>query len=195
MKAKTLLISGSLLTAAWMTTGIAFAQQTGPSKRDTINPDVSGPGASKGGSQSERSGESGVPLPKGSPQAGTVEMGKSPGKSSDMSSTGKRGGSANIKDVQQALKDKGHDPGPVDGAMGARTREALKSFQSASNLKPTGTLDAETAEKLGVQSSSSTSSGRSSTASATSRDRMKSGGDTTVGKDTDQPNQTPSKMK
>ena len=194
MKAKTLLISGSLLTAAWMITGIGFAQQTGPGKRDTINPDVSGPGASKGGSQSERSGESGVPLPKGSPQAGTVEMGKSAGKSSDMSNTGKRGASANVKDVQQALKDKGHDPGPIDGAMGARTKEALKSFQSASNLKATGTLNAETAEKLGVQSGSSTSSGRATTAPAASREKMKSG-DTTVGKDTDQPNQPPSKMK
>lgn len=193
MKAKTLLISGSLLTAAWMATGIAFAQQPGTTKRDTIHPDVSGPGASKGGSQSERSGESGVPLPKGSPQSGTVEMGKSAGKSSDMRTTGKRGSSGNVKEVQQALKDKGYDPGPVDGTMGARTKEALKSFQSASNLQATGTLNAETAEKLGVQSSGSTSSSRSSTAPASS-DKMKSG-DTTVGKDTDQPNQTPSKMK
>jgi peptidoglycan hydrolase-like protein with peptidoglycan-binding domain len=97
-------------------------------------------------------------------------------------------GSTNIKEAQQALKDKGYDPGPVDGVMGMKTKEALKSFQSASNLQTTGTLDAQTAEKLGIQSSSSTS--RSS--SSASRDNMKSS-DTTVGKDTDQQNQTPSK--
>ncbi len=194
MKPKILLLSGSILTAAWMTSGVAFAQPSGATKPEKINPDVSGPGASKGGSQSERTGETGVPLPKGSPQAGTVEMGKSKTSSSDMSTTEKRGASGNVKEVQQALKDKGYDPGPIDGAMGARTKEALKSFQTASNLRPTGTLNAETAEKLGVQSSSSTSSSRSSTGPAASRDKMKSG-DTSVGKDTDQPNQTPSKMK
>jgi len=180
MKPKILLMSGSLLTAAWMTTGIVFAQPSGTTKRDTINPDVSGPGASKGGSQSERTGESGVPLPKGSPQSGTVEMGKSTSKSSDMSTTGKRGTSGNVKEIQQALKDKGYD--------------ALKSFQSASNLQPTGTITTETADKLGVQSSSSPSSSRSSSGPTAPRDNMKSG-NTTVGKDTDQPNQAPSKTK
>jgi len=194
MKPKILLMSGSLLTAAWMTTGIVFAQSSGTTKRDTINPDVSGPGASKGGSQSERTGESGVPLPKGSPQSGTVEMGKSTSKSSDMSTTGKRGTSGNVKEIQQALKDKGYDPGPVDGTMGARTKDALKSFQSASNLQPTGTITAETADKLGVQSSSSPSSSRSSSGPTAPRDNLKSG-NTTVGKDTDQPNQAPSKTK
>jgi hypothetical protein len=192
MKPKIMLITGSLLMAAWMTPGVMLAQSSGAKKGDTIHPDVSGPGASKGGSQSERTGESGVPLPKGSPSSGTVEMGKSSGGSSDV--TAKRGMMANVKDVQQALKDKGYDPGPVDGAMGARTKDAIKSFQSASNLQPTGTINAETAEKLGVQSSGSQSSSRSSRGSTAPSDKMKSS-DTTVGKDTDQPNQTPSKNK
>ena len=193
MKPKILLMSGSLLTAAWMTTGIVFAQSSGTTKRDTINPDVSGPGASKGGSQSERTGESGAPLPKGSSQAGTVERGKSTSANSDPSKTGKRGTMEKVKEVQQALKDKGYDPGPVDGAMGARTKDAIKSFQSASNLQPTGTINTETVEKLGVQPSSSPSS-RSSSGSTAPRDDMKSS-NTAVGKDTDQPNQTPSKTK
>jgi peptidoglycan hydrolase-like protein with peptidoglycan-binding domain len=34
--------------------------------------------------------------------------------------------------------------------MGPRTREALKSFQTASGLETTGTLNQETAEKLDV---------------------------------------------
>jgi peptidoglycan hydrolase-like protein with peptidoglycan-binding domain len=193
MKPKNLLISGSLLTAALMTNGLVLAQPSGTTKRDTIHPDVSGPGASKGGSQSERTGESGVPLPKGSSQTGTVEMGKSTSANSDPSNTGKRGTMEKVKEVQQALKDKGYDPGPVDGAMGARTKDAIKSFQSASNLQATGTINTETAEKLGVQSSSSPSS-RSSSGSTAPRNDMKSS-NTAVGKDTDQPNQTPSKTK
>lgn len=190
MKPKIMLISGSLLMAAWMTPGVMLAQSSGAKKGDTIHPDVSGPGASRGGSQSERTGETGVPLPKGSPSSGTVEMGKSTGSAA----TAERGMMANVKKVQQALKDKGYDPGPVDGAMGARTIDAIKSFQSASNLQPTGTINAETAEKLGVQSSGSQSSSRSSRGSTAPGDKMKSS-ETTVGKDTDQPNQTPSKNK
>ncbi len=69
MKRSPLAVTGSVLVAAWMSTGVVFAQS--PEK---INPDASGP---KGGSQSERERESGVPLPKGSPSSGTVEQGKS----------------------------------------------------------------------------------------------------------------------
>jgi peptidoglycan hydrolase-like protein with peptidoglycan-binding domain len=99
----------------------------------------------------------------------------------------------NVKEVQQALKEKGHDPGPVDGAMGTRTKKAIRSFQSANNLTPSGTINAETAEKLGVKANSSPSSSRPR-AGSPAGDNMKSN-DTTVGKDTDQPNQTPSKNK
>ena len=187
MKPKALLTSGAILMATCITSSVVFAQSTGTKKSDTINPPVSGPGATKGGSQSERTGETGVPLPKGSPQAGTVEMGKSKAGGSD-ATTGGRGAMSDVRGVQQALKDKGYDPGPVDGVMGARTKDALKSFQTGSNLQATGNINAETAQKLGVQS------GRSSSGPAASRDNMKSS-DTTVGKDTDQPNQTPSKNK
>lgn len=199
MKRNPLLVTGSLLVAAWMTSGTAMAQSSG-----TIHPDAgAGPGASKGGSQSERTGESGVPLPKGSPQSGTVD--KSSGGSSASSAMGNqresgsspttmsnRGSGSNVKEAQQALKDKGFDPGLVDGVAGARTKEAIKSFQSANNLQATGSLDADTRQKLGVQSGSSASGSSSSGGSMRSRDNTKSG-NTTAGKDTDQPNQTPSK--
>lgn len=56
-----------------------------------------------------------------------------------------------VKKVQEALKDKGHDPGPIDGVLGPRTQEALKAFQLASGLRATGRIDAETAAKLGVE--------------------------------------------
>jgi peptidoglycan hydrolase-like protein with peptidoglycan-binding domain len=60
------------------------------------------------------------------------------------------GGSEETKKVQEALKAKGNDPGPIDGRMGPKTRAALKSFQEANGLKGTGQLDNQTAEKLGV---------------------------------------------
>jgi murein L,D-transpeptidase YcbB/YkuD len=55
-----------------------------------------------------------------------------------------------ITKVQQALKSKGDDPGPIDGIIGNKTRSALKEFQSSNGLKATGTLDKETKDKLGV---------------------------------------------
>ena len=52
--------------------------------------------------------------------------------------------------VQQALKDKGHDPGKVDGKMGPRTSAMLADYQKAEGLKVTGQLDNETRGKLGL---------------------------------------------
>jgi peptidoglycan hydrolase-like protein with peptidoglycan-binding domain len=52
--------------------------------------------------------------------------------------------------AQQALKDKGHDPGTIDGQMGPRTRAALADYQKAEGLKQTGRLDDETRTKLGI---------------------------------------------
>ena len=57
----------------------------------------------------------------------------------------------NVKEVQEALRDKGHNPGAIDGVMGSKTQKALRDFQQANNIKATGTLDAETAAALGVE--------------------------------------------
>jgi localization factor PodJL len=59
-------------------------------------------------------------------------------------------GRVDNREVQEALKAKGNDPGPIDGRMGPKTRAALKAFQETNGLKATGQLDNETAEKLGV---------------------------------------------
>jgi len=72
----------------------------------------------------------------------------------DKSSKGAMKGGGNteqVKAVQQALKDKGHDPGPIDGKMGAKTKAALKDFQKAQGIKESGRLDNDTMSKLGVE--------------------------------------------
>ncbi len=33
-----------------------------------------------------------------------------------------------VREVQQALRDAGYDPGPIDGIMGPRTRSALRTY-------------------------------------------------------------------
>lgn len=50
--------------------------------------------------------------------------------------------------VQQALARTGFDPGPEDGIRGRRTIAALKAFQSAAGLTPTGLVDPATAVAL-----------------------------------------------
>jgi peptidoglycan hydrolase-like protein with peptidoglycan-binding domain len=62
----------------------------------------------------------------------------------------RRAASEEVKQAQQALKDKGHDPGPIDGVLGPKTQAALKAFQEANKTKATGRLDAETKSKLGL---------------------------------------------
>lgn len=59
--------------------------------------------------------------------------------------------SEQVKEVQQALQDRGHDPGPIDGIVGPRTRSAIEQFQQAEGIQPSGQLDAETLTLLGVE--------------------------------------------
>ncbi len=72
------------------------------------------------------------------------EMEKKPEPGKKMS-----GGQSN-SEVQEALKAKCNDPGPIDGKMGPKTRAALKAFQEANGLKGTGQMDDQTADKLGI---------------------------------------------
>jgi len=89
----------------------------------------------------------------------------------DHSSSMTRASSNDVMSMQQALKDKGQDPGPIDGRMGPRTRAALESYQKAEGLKATGRLDSETRTRLGMASSTAVSPSASpSTASDTRGD-------------------------
>lgn len=58
---------------------------------------------------------------------------------------------ATIKNVQQALKDKGVDPGPVDGIDGPLTQAALKKYQTQQNLTEDGRIGPKTMDSLGVK--------------------------------------------
>ncbi len=58
---------------------------------------------------------------------------------------------ATIRDVQQALKDKGLDPGPVDGLNGPATKAALKKYQAQQNLNEDGRMGPKTLDALGVK--------------------------------------------
>ena len=80
------------------------------------------------------------------------------------------------KELQQALRDRGHDPGRIDGVMGPRTREALRAFQEANNLPPTGRLDADTAAALGVSSTAAAGTSGASAGAAARSPRDAEGG-------------------
>lgn len=62
-------------------------------------------------------------------------------------------GSDDVRAEQQALKDKGYDPGPVDGVNGPHTREALRRFQEHENLREAGRLGPHTRDALGMEPS------------------------------------------
>jgi hypothetical protein len=49
-------------------------------------------------------------------------------------------GSSVIADVQEELQEEGYDPGPADGVMGARTRNAIAEYQSDHGLAVTGSI-------------------------------------------------------
>jgi peptidoglycan hydrolase-like protein with peptidoglycan-binding domain len=53
-----------------------------------------------------------------------------------------------IKSLQRELKRAGYDPGVADGKMGPATQRALREFQAAHGLYPTGTPDIPTLTRL-----------------------------------------------
>jgi len=92
------------------------------------------------------------------------------------------GNAEQVKAVQQALKDKGHDPGEVDGKMGPKTQAALRDYQQKEGLKTTGRVDSETASKLGVQAKADTSSSPAASPSGSSSSSGASGSSSTGAK-------------
>lgn len=52
------------------------------------------------------------------------------------------------RQIQTALKNAGYDPGVIDGKIGAKTKTAVKDFQTANGLKADGKVGAKTWAKL-----------------------------------------------
>ncbi len=50
--------------------------------------------------------------------------------------------------IETRLAQLGHDPGVIDGVFDAQAREAIRSFQEASGITPTGYMDQQTMVKL-----------------------------------------------
>ena len=104
-----------------------------------------------------------APPPKAADQADQVEkkaepkesVGDKMGRAWDKTKAKAKEMNGDVRAVQMALKDKGHDPGAIDGVMGPRTSAAIREFQQKENLTVTGRLDAETRAKLTAAGSSS----------------------------------------
>jgi peptidoglycan hydrolase-like protein with peptidoglycan-binding domain len=56
-----------------------------------------------------------------------------------------------VRQAQTALAAARFDPGPIDGVMGAKTRQAIRDFQTARRLAPSGELDNATRAALGIR--------------------------------------------
>ncbi len=57
-------------------------------------------------------------------------------------------GRADVRSYQQALKDKGYDPGPIDGIHGPRTSAAVREYQKKEGMTVTGRLDDDAIGRL-----------------------------------------------
>ncbi|HEY8554737.1 MAG TPA: peptidoglycan-binding domain-containing protein [Burkholderiales bacterium] len=64
-----------------------------------------------------------------------------------------------VRQVQQTLNDQGFNAGPVDGKWGPKTQSAVKNFQQAKGLQPTGELDQETLAELNIEGQGAVSRG------------------------------------
>lgn len=55
-----------------------------------------------------------------------------------------------VRNVQRALENKGFDPGPIDGRVGSKTRQAIRGFQDRFGIKANGELNNQTLFALGI---------------------------------------------
>ena len=55
-----------------------------------------------------------------------------------------------VRKVQQLLKDRGLNPGPIDGVAGPLTNAAIRSFQEGYGIKVRGDIDNQTLFALGA---------------------------------------------
>ncbi|MGH7393184.1 MAG: peptidoglycan-binding domain-containing protein [Candidatus Rokuibacteriota bacterium] len=137
----------AVAVAGAMVAGPVFAQSGGAgSGSGTTMPPQSGTQPQPGGASKDASS--------GGATSDTMKSDKAEGAMKGHAAGAKR---SQVRAAQQALKDKGHDPGGVDGVMGPKTQAALRDFQKAEGIQTTGRLDAETMSKLGMAAGGRTS--------------------------------------
>jgi len=78
---------------------------------------------------------------------------------------------AQIKQVQEALDQKGFHVGHADGVVGRDTRQALSDFQRRQKLPQTGLLDDQTLQALGIDRN--VSAGGAATTGAAPSDQVR----------------------
>ncbi len=86
-----------------------------------------------------------------SKQSGQQTAGRQQGDGPSMSYDARSLDESQVRQIQQALNKKGFHAGNADGTWGEETRQALRNFQRAQDMKETGHLDERTVSALGVQ--------------------------------------------
>lgn len=66
----------------------------------------------------------------------------------DAHATHAMNGNARVRAAQEALEEKGYDPGPIDGIWGPRTAAAVSEYQRQENMTVSGRLDDPTMTQL-----------------------------------------------
>jgi peptidoglycan hydrolase-like protein with peptidoglycan-binding domain len=59
-------------------------------------------------------------------------------------------GDGGVRRVQQELRKRGFDPGPIDGIYGPLTKEGVRSFQDRYGMRASGDIDNQTLFALGA---------------------------------------------
>lgn len=164
MKVKLMVIAVAAALSAGAYAADEAKKDTKASGKDSA-PMAQQQGAKNGGSASAGSSAAG----QGSASAGA--SGKQAGQRAQAHSPDM------VKQVQQSLKDKGIDAGPIDGRYGPLTQKGVKQFQEQQNMKATGQLDQQTLSALGVSGSASAgASGQGAAAGSAKDSGAKSGG-------------------
>jgi peptidoglycan hydrolase-like protein with peptidoglycan-binding domain len=134
-------ILAAILLLAVLAAGVAPALAQGgtePADTDATGDGRPGGGDSEGSGGDSQGGDSGEPAALGTTgDTSAVMAGDLPRE--------------RVRRVQERLAAAGFDPGPADGIVGARTRAALRAFQEARDLAPTGEPNGPTLTELGVE--------------------------------------------
>ena len=92
-----------------------------------------------------------------------------------------------VEAIQRALTAHGFDPGNIDGAMGWRTRGALRVFQRSVGLPDTGRADSATLTALGLEPRTGAHPEPEAGTDSQQAEALRAEPDTTPGSDSQQP--------